>query len=150
VAEGEVVIERARTAAGDDGPAAVIDRLLDKERCEGRTDARLEERHRLTTMFELEDRMNAVLGVKVGDLAGPSVSSDPRNYVAEETGDCAREDIDLLPRWGAQMGRGLYEGAAVRIEFEDRVCGANESCRLRFRRSSTGSRAESRVAGGYS
>jgi hypothetical protein len=100
-------------------------------------------------MLELEYRMNAVLGVKMGDLARPSVPGDAPHHVAKETRDRARRDVDLVARRGAQMNGGLYERARVRIELEDRVRGANEPGRIRLRRSLSGSRGESGVAAVY-
>jgi hypothetical protein len=103
MAKSEIGVQRPGASAGDQGPAAVVDRLLAQERRERRADAGLEEPDTLAAMLELEDRVDAVLGVQAGDLASPSHGSDPVDDVAKEAHDCSCGHIDVVATRGAQM-----------------------------------------------
>jgi hypothetical protein len=63
----------------------------------------LEEPDTLAAMLELEDRVDAVLGMQASDLASPSLGSDPVDDIAEEAHDCPCGHIDVVARRGAQM-----------------------------------------------
>jgi hypothetical protein len=95
----------------------------------------LEETDPLTSMLELEDRMRAVLGVQLSDLAGTTLERNPGHDVAEEAHDRPRGHVDLFARRRAEMRGRVYERLAVRVELEDRVSGTKKGAGRGARRS---------------
>jgi hypothetical protein len=87
----------------------------------------LEEGDPLAAMLELEDRVDAVLGMQARHLASPSFGRDPNDDVAEKAHDRACGNIDVVTRRGAQMNPRFDERLALRVEFEDRVGGTRQT-----------------------
>jgi hypothetical protein len=127
MAEGEGAVERPGTSAGDEGTAAVVDRLLEKHRRERRTDPGLEEGDALAAVLELEDRVDAVLGVQLRRVARPPLGRDPADDVAEEAHHRSRRHVDGIARRRAEVDRGFDERVARRVELDDREGGGPES-----------------------
>ena len=89
VAQGEGGIQRPGASASDKDPAAIVDRFLQEQRRQWRADAGLEEGDALAAMAELEDRVDAVLGMQAGHLPGPPLGRDLTDDVAEKAHDRA-------------------------------------------------------------
>ena len=111
--ERERGVECAGAAAGDQAATAVVDRLLEEQRRKRRTDPWLEEGDPLAIVLELEDRMDAVLAVKIGDLARLPLGGDPGDHVAEEARDRTRRHLDRVPRRRAEVDRRFDERPAA-------------------------------------
>ena len=99
VAQGEGGIQRPGASASGKDPAAIVDRFLQEQRRQW-PDAGLEEGDTLAAMSELEDRVDAVLGMQAGHLPGPPLGRDLTDDIAEKAQDhaTARRRLDTTGR----------------------------------------------------
>lgn len=91
VAKRKGLVEGPAAAAGDDGPASVLDHLLEKPRSKWCAETGLVEGDPAAAVLRGIHRGAAVLGDEMGEHLGPPLLCEPLDRVAEETGLFANE-----------------------------------------------------------